>query len=187
MHESLCMCSYGESSVSIHCVCVQNCRDWHFLSEVNKCLVDVIISKNKSCKKYSYGLFNGKTIKHCRCFMWGKAQYSLLPCSNMCLLLWVEPRDQVCVILFLQKSEWMFFISSALLKVIFLVFLQFSALISDCLFIIIYVAPFQPFIFYKLCFTSMNPLFEVVNKYTQGGNLVLTCFYALSVTLFWGE
>jgi len=62
-----------------------------------------------------------------------------------------------------------FFISSALLKVILLVFLQFSALICDRLFIIILVAPFQPFIFHKLFYTSMNPLFEVVNKYTQTG------------------
>ena len=61
----------------------------------------------------------------------------------------------------------MFFISSAFSKVIILVFLQFSALICDCLFIIILVAPFQPFIFYKLIYTSMIPLFEVVNKYTQ--------------------
>ena len=68
-----------------------------------------------------------------------------------------------------SKSEWMFFISFALLKVILLVFLQFSALIRDRLFIIILVAPFLPFIFYKLFHMCMNPLFEVVNKYTQAG------------------
>lgn len=61
------------------------------------------------------------------------------------------------------------FIKSALLKVVILVFLQFSILICDHLFVIIRVSPFQPFIFYKLFYTSMNPLFEVVNKYTQAG------------------